>query len=210
MRSEGYSTWVCVSVCLSVCPLSHISPTERLFVLKTLSRTQRATKIKKVVGICLKRLRSRVMPRNMSEKANMLIIPTYRCQLSPLDTQQRARGYPTIVNNIQPCPKLCLLMPLARDGTRTARRGQLPRTRIGIVRRTRARHAVCAEGLHFSAFQVVYRYAVNLLRFTVGRSNNQRWRSGHSHQRVHLALVAPLTRKRCARQTSRDTTFVRR
>ena len=64
-------------VCVSVCLLSHISPTERLFVLKTLSRTQRATKVKKFVGICLERLRSRVMPRNMSEKANMLIIPTY-------------------------------------------------------------------------------------------------------------------------------------
>ena len=69
-----------------------------------------------------------------------------------------------IVNNIQPCPKLCLLMSLARVGARTdcttsysynARRGQLPRTRIGIVRRTRARHAVCAEGLHFSAFHLV-------------------------------------------------------
>ena len=123
MRSEGYSSWVClcvcVSVCLCVCLLSHISPTEHLFVLKTLSRTQRATKVKKFVGIFLKRLRSRVMPRNMSEKANMLIIPTYRCQLSPLDTQRRARRYPTIVNNIQPCPKLCLLMPLARVGART-------------------------------------------------------------------------------------------
>ena len=52
-------------------------------------------------------------------------------------------------------------MPLPRVGARTnsttsysynARRGQLPRTRIGIVHRTRARHAVCAEGLHFSAF----------------------------------------------------------
>ena len=77
MRSEGYSSWVCLCVCLSVCLLSHISPTERLFVLKTLSRTQRATKVKKFVGIFLKRLCSRVKPQNMSEKANMLIIPTY-------------------------------------------------------------------------------------------------------------------------------------
>ena len=55
-------------------------------------------------------------------------------------------------------------MPLARVGARTdsttsysynARRGQLPRTRIGIVHRTRARHAVCAEGLHFSAFHYI-------------------------------------------------------
>ena len=75
------------SVCLCVCLLSHISPTERLFVLKTLSRTQRATKVKKFVGICLKRLRSRAMPRNMSEKANMLIFRLTRGRLSPLDTQ---------------------------------------------------------------------------------------------------------------------------
>ena len=62
--------WVCLCVCVSVCLLSHISPTERLFILKTLSRTQRATKVKIFVGICLKRLCSRVMPRNMGEKAN--------------------------------------------------------------------------------------------------------------------------------------------
>ena len=55
MRSEGYSSWVCVCVCL----LSHISPMERLFVLKTLSRTQRATKVKLFVGFSLKPLRCR-------------------------------------------------------------------------------------------------------------------------------------------------------
>ena len=48
-----------LSVCLSVCLLSHISPMERLFVLKTLSRTQRATKVKKIVGFSLKPLRCR-------------------------------------------------------------------------------------------------------------------------------------------------------
>ena len=158
MRSEGYCSWVCVCVCL----LSHISPTEHLFVLKTLSRTQRATKVKKFVGICLKRLRSRVMPRNMSEKANMLIVPTYRCQLSPLDTQRRARGYPTIVNNIQPCPKLYLLMPLARVGARTdsttsyraTTRGAWPTSAHAHWHSTQdsSKTALCAEGLHFSAF----------------------------------------------------------
>ena len=51
MRSEGY--------CLCVCLLSHISPLERLFVLKTLSRTQRATKVKIFVGFSLKPLRCR-------------------------------------------------------------------------------------------------------------------------------------------------------
>ena len=161
MRAEGYSTWVCVCVCVcvSVCLLSHISPTERLFVLKTLSRTQRATKVKEFVAICLKLLRSRVMPRNMSEKANMLIFRLTRGQFSPLDIQRSARGCPTIVNNIQPCPKRCLLMLLARVGARTESttsysyntgRGQFQRTRIGIVHKTH--YAVCAEGLHFSAF----------------------------------------------------------
>ena len=42
-----------------------------------------------------------------------------------------------------------------RVTAKTRGRGQLPRTRIGIVRRTRARHAVCAEGLHFSAFHLI-------------------------------------------------------
>ena len=133
---------VCLSVCLSVL-LSHISPMEHLFVLKTLSRTQQARKVKQFVGICLKRLRSRVMPR----------------KISPLDTQQSARGYPTIVNNIQLCPKRCLLMPLARVGVRTEsitrysyneRHGQFPRTRIGIVLDTR--YAFAPRVLHFSAF----------------------------------------------------------
>ena len=75
--------------------------------------------VKKFVGICLKRLRSRVMPQNTSEKANMLIYRLTRGQLSPLDAQRNVRGYPGIVNNIQPCPKRCLLMLLARVGART-------------------------------------------------------------------------------------------
>ena len=41
-----------VSVCLS----GHISPLERLFVLKTQSRTQRATKVKLCLGVSLKAL----------------------------------------------------------------------------------------------------------------------------------------------------------
>ena len=45
--------------CLSVCLLSHISPLERLFVLKTLSRTQQATKVKTIVGFSLILLRCR-------------------------------------------------------------------------------------------------------------------------------------------------------
>ena len=70
-------------------------------------------------------------------KSQLLIIPTYRCQLSPLDTQRRARGYPTIVNNIQPCPKLCLLMPLARVGARTnSRHARVPEVYINVYKRS--------------------------------------------------------------------------
>ena len=50
---------VCLSVCLSVCPLSHISPLEHFFLLKTLLRTQWATKVKNVVEFSLKPLRCR-------------------------------------------------------------------------------------------------------------------------------------------------------
>ena len=46
------SSWVCVSVCL-------VTSLERLFVLKSMSRTQRATKVKKFVGFSLKPLRCR-------------------------------------------------------------------------------------------------------------------------------------------------------
>ena len=52
---EGY----CSRHCQSVCLLSHISPLEHLFVLKILSRTQRATEVKKFVCFSLKPLRSR-------------------------------------------------------------------------------------------------------------------------------------------------------
>ena len=36
-----------------------------------------------------------------------------------LTHSEASEGYPTIVNNIQPCPKLCLPMPLARVVART-------------------------------------------------------------------------------------------
>ena len=36
-----------------------------------------------------------------------------------LTHSEASEGYPTIVNNIQPCPKLCLPMPLAYVGART-------------------------------------------------------------------------------------------
>ena len=52
---------VCVCVCVCVCLLSHISLQERLFILKIQLCAQRATEVKKVMGLSLKPLRSRVM-----------------------------------------------------------------------------------------------------------------------------------------------------
>ena len=63
--------FICVSVCLSV--KSHLTygASVRPENAVTYSVGNEGQKI------CLKRLRSRVMPRNMSEKANVLIILTY-------------------------------------------------------------------------------------------------------------------------------------
>ena len=63
----------------------------------------------------------------------MLINRLTRGQLSPFDTQRSGRGYPTSVNNIQPCPKRWLLMPLACVGARIAT------TMRAATRRERAR-----------------------------------------------------------------------
>ena len=48
-----------MSVCVSVCLLSHISPLGLLFIVKTLPRTQHATKVKIFVAFSLKLRRSR-------------------------------------------------------------------------------------------------------------------------------------------------------
>ena len=57
MHSEGYCSWV---VCLSVCVyVSQHHMSEHLFIFKTLSHTQRATKIKIFVGFSLKPHRCR-------------------------------------------------------------------------------------------------------------------------------------------------------
>ena len=64
------------------------------------------------------------------------------------------------VDNIQPCPKLCLLMPLACVGARTdsttrlhdynVRRGQFAPTRIGIVQDVVFVLRFVPRALHFS------------------------------------------------------------
>ena len=120
MHSEGYCTWVCVSVCLCVCLLSHISPMERLFVLKNAVTYSAGNEGQKICGdlpetTAFKSYAAKHEGR--SQYANFFRLTLG--QLSPPYTQQNTRGYQTIVNNIQPCPKRCLLMPLACVGART-------------------------------------------------------------------------------------------
>ena len=112
------------------------------------------------MGICLKQLRSRVMRRNTSEKANMLINRLTRGQLSPFNTQRSAKGYPTSVNNIHSCPKRRLLMPLARVGARTATTTRIysydaRAWPISAHAHWPSSKYACTEGLHFSAFHWV-------------------------------------------------------
>ena len=68
-----------------------------------------------------------------------------------------------IVNNIQPFPKQCLPMPLARVGARTdsttlynynARRDQFARMHFGIESRTRRNMQNAPRVLHFSDFHI--------------------------------------------------------
>ena len=92
---------------------------KRLFVLKTLSRTQRARKDKSCgnlpettafKGYAAKKERKSPYYANYSDLPAISILR--------LTHSEASEGYPTIVNNIQPCQKLCLLMPLARVGAR--------------------------------------------------------------------------------------------
>ena len=96
MHSEGYCSWVCVCVCL----LSHISPMERLFVLKTLSRTQRATKVKKYVGFSLKPLRCRdpALPPLYGHAYSRPFFSCTRMRISRVYTRMiHRRGFSTLM-----------------------------------------------------------------------------------------------------------------
>ena len=73
--SEGYSTWVCVSVYLSVSVKSHLTHGASVCPENAVTYSV-GNKGQKICGdlpemTAFKRL------RNMSKKANMLIIPTY-------------------------------------------------------------------------------------------------------------------------------------
>ena len=87
-------------VCVCVCPLIDISPMERLFVLKTLSRTQRATKVKKFVGFSLKPLRCRdpALPPLYGHAYSRPFFSCTRMRISRVYTHMiHRRGFSTLV-----------------------------------------------------------------------------------------------------------------
>ena len=97
MRSEGYCS---CRVCVCVCLLSHISLLERLFVLKTLSRTQRETKVKKFVGFSLKLLRCRdpALPPLYGHAYSRPFFSCTRMRISRVYTRMiHRRGFSTLV-----------------------------------------------------------------------------------------------------------------
>ena len=116
MRSEGYSTWVCVSVCLS----AKTYLTSRISNQAINEHAYLRQNVKKLVGVCLKRLRLRVMPRTQAKKP-IANLPTYPAVsfLHSTHAETSEVSYPGIVNDIMPCPKRCLLMLLAHVGART-------------------------------------------------------------------------------------------
>ena len=83
-----------------MCLLSHISPMERLFVLKTLSRTQRATKVKTFVGFSLKPLRCRdpALPPLYGHAYSRPFFSCTRMRISRVYTRMiHRRGFSTLV-----------------------------------------------------------------------------------------------------------------
>ena len=109
MRSEGYCS---CRVCVCVCLLSHISLLERLFVLKTLSRTQRETKVKKFVGFSLKPLRCRdpALPPLYGHAYSRPFFSCTRMRISRVYTRMiHRRGFSTLVLFIgSVCVCVCL------------------------------------------------------------------------------------------------------
>ena len=121
MRSEGYSSWVCLSVCLCVCVSVKSHLTYGASVRPENAVTYSAgNEGRKICGDLPETTAFKSYAAKHERKSQYANYSAYtHGQLSRLDIQRNARGYPTIVNNIQPCSKRCLLMSLARVGART-------------------------------------------------------------------------------------------
>ena len=78
-------------------------------------------KVKKVVGICLKPLHSRVMPQNMSKKANNILTPAVIfLRLTDSEVSEGTQRLSTIFGLAQTMPTdHSAAIPLARVGARS-------------------------------------------------------------------------------------------
>ena len=136
MHSEGYSTWsVCLSVCVSV--KSHLTygASVRPENAVTYSAGNEGQNICGDLPETTVFKSYAAKHERKSQYANYSDLPAVSFLRS---TQRSARGYPTIVNNIQPYPKRCLLMPLARVGARTDSTRVTATTRGVAISRARA------------------------------------------------------------------------
>ena len=155
-------------VCLCVCLLSHISPLERLFVLKTLSRTQRATKVKKCVGFSLKPLRCR--DPALPPLTAIRTVGHFSCgkrHACTKATRMRIivfihvfRELPLVIPPSKVCPQCNAVVPIRLKVCRNRLKFALYNAdRVNF--KSRNYHVVAynisilAEGLHFSALVVL-------------------------------------------------------
>ena len=146
MRSEGYSSWVCLCVCLSV--KSHLTSQMRYRAIKEHAYLV-AYKRQKICGDLSETTTFKSYAAKHERKSQYANLPAYPRSAFSTRRTAKAKGYSAIVNNIQPCPKRCLLMLLARVGARTDSTTRAATTR-GVAnfhaRALASLCAVCAKG----------------------------------------------------------------
>ena len=99
MRSEGYSSWVCLCVCLSV--KSHLTSRMSNRAIKEHAYLV-AYKRQNICGDLPETIAFKSYAAKHERKSQYANFRLTRGQLSLLDAQRRAKDYLAIVNNIQP------------------------------------------------------------------------------------------------------------
>ena len=163
MCSEGYSSWVCLCVCL----LSHISPSVRPENVITYSAGNEGKKICGVFSENSPLLRSSgaVVVFHTFRWPFFFIAKVVRMRIGIQSCLQNRRGIPSLPNDRQQHSALPKTMPLALVGARTDSTAPLQREAWPISAHahwhgsqdsTRAMHAVvCAEGFALQCFSLI-------------------------------------------------------
>ena len=137
MRSEGYSTWVCVSVCLSV--KSHLTygASVRSENAVTYSEGNEGQKICGDLPETTAFKSYAAKHERKSQYANYSDLPAVSF-LRLIHSEAPEGNQRLSTTNIQPCPKRCLLIPLARVGARTDSTTHSANRRAWSISRARA------------------------------------------------------------------------